>query len=518
MTDVSEFKQKVEHSPLLQHGIVAHVFSSERGGGHVYDTASGAIIKVGEVMEQVLEVLCAPSPEDRLLGLCALASEHSDDVVLEGLDGLERLQERGLFVHYRDDLELVTRPPGEEAPREARLHGLSLEVTQACNFRCGYCVFSGEHKGERTHSSRRMTWPTAKAAVDYFLAHAEPDEVGLAPYITFYGGEPLLERDLLRRCMEHARRVNPEVTFNVQTNGYCLDRETFRMLRRHDCTVSVSLDGSREVHDQWRTLPSGRGTFDRILSNLAVLAEMDPEYVRRRFVVTLSLADMGQLDETLRFFKEHPLLSQLVVSPHVVNHASDEQRARLMGMGASARAALERYMDGLCRGDLQGLSLEHEVFSGGLRTMARERFPVQRHKVPGGNCVLGEHRLFVSADGTFRACEKSSALPAMGDVQRGIDWGQVHKMEAEFLERCQRCKDCWCLQLCRLCYVRVYSEGGRIKDDQQMDQMCRRIRAGASNNLRLYAELLQRQPDLDLERLLGPRPALVEERLADRAA
>ena len=66
---------------------------------------------------------------------------------------------------------------------------LVLELTQQCNFRCEYCVYSGHYKYERKHQNIRMS----KEIVDkYFRTEKDPD------YVSLYGGEPLLQFSLIQ--------------------------------------------------------------------------------------------------------------------------------------------------------------------------------------------------------------------------------------------------------------------------------------------------------------------------------
>ena len=75
-----------------------------------------------------------------------------------------------------------------ESYLENRMNQLVLQVTQKCNLRCSYCVYSGDYKN-RNHSQKEMSWETAKEAVDYLYGHSMSSE---DIYISFYGGEPLL--------------------------------------------------------------------------------------------------------------------------------------------------------------------------------------------------------------------------------------------------------------------------------------------------------------------------------------
>lgn len=83
-----------------------------------------------------------------------------------------------------------------------------LQVTQQCNFRCAYCPYTlAEFDSQRGHTSKTMTLSTAKAAVNFFAEHSSnQDDV----CIGFYGGEPLLEFELIKQIVSYSENVLQE--------------------------------------------------------------------------------------------------------------------------------------------------------------------------------------------------------------------------------------------------------------------------------------------------------------------
>jgi len=108
---------------------------------------------------------------------------------------------------------------------ERKVPKITLQVTQDCNLRCKYCIYSEEHsQGQRSHSTKTMSWESAKRAIDFLREHSvdSPNvNVGL------YGGEPLLEFDLVKKIVEYSKECfeGKELTFNMTTNGTLLTDE-----------------------------------------------------------------------------------------------------------------------------------------------------------------------------------------------------------------------------------------------------------------------------------------------------
>ncbi|WP_227060852.1 4Fe-4S cluster-binding domain-containing protein [[Clostridium] scindens] len=111
---------------------------------------------------------------------------------------IAKYQKEGLF--KPNVVEKIWHPQTDivEHHTEKKLQQLTLQVTQQCNLRCEYCIYSGIYDGNRTHANKRMNFEVARKAIDFFLEHSiETSDV----VIGFYGGEPLLEFELIRRCI-----------------------------------------------------------------------------------------------------------------------------------------------------------------------------------------------------------------------------------------------------------------------------------------------------------------------------
>lgn len=153
-----------------------------------------------------------------------------------------------------------------------RMLHLILFPTEACNFRCVYCY--------ETYRHGRMTDDTI-AGIKKLLTIRVPDLKYL--HISWFGGEPLLARDIIEDLSDHASQVladHPGCHFqaDMTTNAYLLTRPVFAALCRNRVGLyQISFDGPRELHDQKRALASGGGTFDRIWENLLALKDTTDE-------------------------------------------------------------------------------------------------------------------------------------------------------------------------------------------------------------------------------------------------
>lgn len=115
---------------------------------------------------------------------------------------IEKLRDRG-YLKDRADFEMVHPMDSTlEYSLERCIGTIALQVTQGCNLRCKYCAYSGSYDN-RVHSSKRMSKEIAFKAIDFLFDHSiDRDRVSLG----FYGGEPLLELDLIKECVKYAKK------------------------------------------------------------------------------------------------------------------------------------------------------------------------------------------------------------------------------------------------------------------------------------------------------------------------
>ena len=155
---------------------------------------------------------------------------------------------------------------------------LILQVTQNCNLRCKYCVYSGSYVN-RTHTKKRMSFEIAKQAVDFYFAHNINKDAGV---ISFYGGEPLLEMDLIKKVVAYSEKLyeGKELRFNMTSNATLLTDEIADFLYEHNFNLTISLDGPEEVHNQSRVFADSKtGTFHCIIKNLEKMIDRYPDFI-----------------------------------------------------------------------------------------------------------------------------------------------------------------------------------------------------------------------------------------------
>ena len=143
---------------------------------------------------------------------------------------------------------------------------LCLNVANDCNLRCIYCY---AHGGNYDNKRELMNEEVAQKAVEWYK-----NNIKLPEHILFFGGEPLLNYDVIEKTIKYVRTENPNATFSLTTNGTLLRSEVAQGLHESGVKVTISIDGKKEVHDHLRVDANGRPTYDRIIHNIK---QMNPE-------------------------------------------------------------------------------------------------------------------------------------------------------------------------------------------------------------------------------------------------
>lgn len=334
---------------------------------------------------------------------------------------------------------------------------LVLGITEECNFRCRYCVFSGKYINDRIHSNKKMDFKTAKQAVDLFFKtifldtrRKRRNEV----YIGFYGGECLLEFNLIKDIIDYAAKKaikqniakRFKILYRLTTNGYLLTDEIVDFLKENDVIVDVSLDGPEKEHDKFRITKSSEKTWNKIMFNLSRLKERYNDYYNRKIYYLITLHPDHNFESIDRFFLDNPKLFK--------NEKLQFNLLLIKGLKKKEYDKLKKITYN--SSELNFLKVIDDLNS---------RFALKNKKYFTnftGNCFPGGEKLFVDTNGELNICEKmSQKAPKIGDVKTGFNFNSIRRIINEFNEEVIK-KKCWECQywfLCTACFASSFNNG-----------------------------------------------------------
>ncbi len=236
--------------------IVLDVYS---GGIHVVDDIAFEMIGLYEEKskEEIIELL-----SEKYKGTA------SRDEICECFEQIKELEESGkLFA--KDKFGAMAGALKEHTSGVVK--ALCLHIAHTCNLNCSYCFASqGKYSGERA----LMSFETGKRALD-FLIENSGTRTNLE--VDFFGGEPLMNFEVVKKLVEYARVREKEAgknfRFTLTTNGMNIDDEVIDFANREMSNVVLSLDGRKEIHDRFRVDYSGKGSFDTIVPKFQKLVK-----------------------------------------------------------------------------------------------------------------------------------------------------------------------------------------------------------------------------------------------------
>ena len=148
---------------------------------------------------------------------------------------------------------------------------LCLHVAHTCNLNCSYCFASqGKYHGDRAV----MSFEVGKRALD-FLVENSGTRRNLE--VDFFGGEPLMNFQVVKDLVAYARSIEQEkgknFRFTLTTNGMLVDDDVIEFANKECHNVVLSLDGRKEIHDRFRVDYNGKGSWDTIVPKFQKFVE-----------------------------------------------------------------------------------------------------------------------------------------------------------------------------------------------------------------------------------------------------
>lgn len=401
----------------------------------VLDVNSGAVHIVDEIVYDVLNYYKSSEEKDIIN---KLSSKYSEADIKDALVDIKELENNKML--FTEDIYEAVIPKIDR--RDPVVKALCLHIAHDCNLKCKYCFAEeGEYHGKR----ELMSLEVGKKAID-MLIKASGKRKNLE--VDFFGGEPLMNFDVVKGIVEYARSVEKEAgknfRFTITTNGILLNDKIMEYINENMHNVVLSIDGRKEVNDNMRVRAGGQGSYDTIVPKFQKLAESRNQtdyYVRGTFTRhnldfskdVMHMADLG--------FK------QISIEPVVADLKEDYaiQESDLPQIFQEyeklAKQILERRKNG------EWFNFFHFMIdlTGG---------PCVTKRLVG--CGSGTEYLAVTPTGDLYPCHQFVGMEQfkMGDVDSGVVKPEIRKS----FESC----NVYSKPVCKKCWAKFYCSGGCV--------------------------------------------------------
>lgn len=291
--------------------------------------------------------------------------------------------------------------------------------------------------------------------------------------IGFYGGEPLLEFQKIKRALEYINEKysGRKVDYSLTTNGTILNDEIIHFFITNDFNVMISLDGPKEMHNENRVFENGNGSFDKIMENLRYVKDSYPEFFKKISFNTVvppgndykCINDFFSANEVL----EDNNLSRSTVSMwNIKGEVSYDDKYFITYKYQSLKILMAAL----------GLYSKEKI----SRLFATDFVEIQRFydnlgKIlictkcahPGGPCIPGARRPMVDIYGNIFPCERvseQSSVMKLGDIYTGFNVNKVNELLNIGKLTQNECINCWNFAHCGLCATAADVQGSLSKE------------------------------------------------------
>ncbi len=452
---------------------------------YMYDGTSNSIFKI------------TPNLYDYL---CKKENFSEDKAITE----LNNLKKHGFT--SSGEIEEITHPLSPVLPRilEESVQSITLQVTQQCNLRCKYCVYSGTYDS-RSHSSQRMSYELAKKGVDFVIAKSTAQkEINIA----FYGGEPLLEFSLIKKIVTYIKDTFPskKISFSITTNGTLFNDEINSFLQENKFLILVSLDGPKEIHDQNRIFHiNGKGTFDTIIQNINHIKQNYSELFKK---ISFNAVIDPKLNPTCanHFFLNSKFFDDTYVSASLISPEFKKEKVEIPDEFIAQDEA-ETFKILLCKlGRIKETKIS-KITQEKFALIKTQMFDLRKKTLgfsksvhPSGPCVPGARKLFLSTTGDFYPCERvseSSKNTCIGNIENGFDLKKIDTLLNIGRLTAEECKKCWAIRLCTHC-VAVADDTKKLSREKKLEH-CAEVFQSAHSLLSNYITLKEYGYNFDNE-------------------
>ena len=369
----------------------------------------------------------------------------------------------------------------------ANLRQITFEVTDACNLNCKYCAYGELYGNYDKRKNSYLDFEKGKVIIDYLhaiLNSSRNQGRNKKFYVSYYGGEPLLNMNFVKRITEYLKSKkfqNNQIVFSMTTNAVLLDKH-IEYLVDNNFQILISLDGDRK-NNEYRVFSNGSPSYDLILSNIIKLKNKYPKYFNESVQFNATLHNKNSVDSIYHFFKNKfnktPSIGELSSSG-----IREDKRSKFNEMYENTSQSMNKshhYMSiendmfmQLPSLKLLGMFLHNHsgnVFKDYRNILFRSKY---EKKLSTGTCIPFERKMFITVNGKILPCEKIGQQYVIGWLN-----GCKVDINIEFIKNFYKekfnkikhvCSSCYNFNNCKTCIFDLNIEDEYPTCDGFMDR------------------------------------------------
>ncbi len=232
---------------------------------------------------------------------------NKGEYTLEEIQCIEKLMKKGILISDNQDELAELEFLENKTKYQTDQLNMMVVVTNACNFRCEYCVQEHEIKNLSSNAEHNI--------LEFIKNNAK---IKRNITISWFGGEPLLKfadiKRMLHKACQYGDEYGCKITSDITTNGYLLNEQNIREMKQLNVkSIQITIDGDRELHNKRRYLAGAGETYDKIKENLIKVSEQNI------FVILRINIDEKNVDTATNILSEIPEQYRSNIAVNVAN-------------------------------------------------------------------------------------------------------------------------------------------------------------------------------------------------------
>jgi len=317
--------------------------------------------------------------------------------------------------------------------KERSIDRITLHVANGCNLRCKYCYADG---GNYNQSESMMSLDIASKFIDFCKTHFDKIKT-----IVFFGGEPLLNPEIIRFICESfdhlhkEKRINHIPEWGIITNGTLLNDDILNLIKQHIKFITVSIDGNQKLNDFNRRFVNGKGSYSKISEFIKKIKNETDVHLMYEATYTAFHRQNNWSESDVKSFLMDEFNIKGTITPDI------------------------NFQEQLVVQDNQKQTFPAGFF-GILKSMA--------YKIYKEMCPVGNNIIAISTDGEIYPCHMNYGKKhlSLGNITGDNIFNAQDKYLAKFpyLKRILKidkpCIDCWANPVCGGCAMRWFYNKG----------------------------------------------------------
>lgn len=440
-----------------------HIFEC-LGERFIYDTSSCRFFHIDEPTYHFLDLCRAYSIEEA--GSMLLNSNRFQSEVIESVaNEVNILKKHGLFDVPDYSISAKSLERELEQRYSTPWNKLELALSETCNLACKYC-YCGTCRDMPNQGL--MSETVARQAVTWLFAVSGKSE---SVSITFFGGEPLLNKPVFRFAIEYSQRLaklhGKKVFYSMTTNGTLLDDEIIGYIKRYNFGLMVSLDGPPEIHNAQCPTQDGQGSFDMAAAGIKKL-------MARRRMVTVRCTmthPVPKMLDLIKFFEDFGFTRIVLgrtVNPVKPSPVDCTEEDFVECVRQEREELIPWILEKLAAGEVP------KYFPYAHFIKEQEKGACSPNVSPF-KCGACRGTTTVGADGTLYPCHRFVGMRAwrIGSISEGPDYERCKQFWRDYRSTiADGCESCWMWAQCKgPCPWEIARADGSFRQPRYCDQM-----------------------------------------------